>query len=101
METDDTQASEVLIKMVACLRDVVSKNTDTQKPVLVLNGDIVELALTSTNKASMAFERFIELVMPADGEALFDKMYYTFQATMIIICGNVQEIITIFNTLKP
>ncbi|HQW46784.1 MAG: hypothetical protein IPI22_06710 [Bacteroidetes bacterium] len=73
VETDDTQASEVLIKMVACLRDVVSKNTDTQKPVLVLNGDIVELALTSTNKASMAFERFIELVMPADGEALFDK----------------------------
>lgn len=73
VDTDDTKASDVLIQMIACLRDVVSKNEDGQKPILVLNGDIVELALTSTNKAAMAFERFIELIMPVDGEALFDK----------------------------
>ncbi len=40
-ETDDTKASAVLVGMVACLRDVISRNTDQQKPVLVLNGDVI------------------------------------------------------------
>lgn len=70
---DDSKASDVLIKMVACLKDIISKNEDGQKPILVLNGDIVELALTTTNQAAMAFERIIELFMPADGEFLFDN----------------------------
>ncbi|MEE9542437.1 MAG: hypothetical protein V3V95_01480, partial [Thermodesulfobacteriota bacterium] len=46
-----------------------------EKPTLILNGDILELALCFTNEASMAFDRFIESVMPAGGE-LFDRIIY-------------------------
>lgn len=75
-ETDTSKASPVMIKMVECLRNIISKNEGTQKPTLILNGDLMELALTSTNNASMAFERFVELVMPENGELLFDKKIY-------------------------
>ena len=37
---------------------------DKTKPTLILNGDILELALTTTNEAAMVFEQFIKLVMP-------------------------------------
>lgn len=72
-ETDTTKPSPVMIKMIECLRDIIGRNEGTQKPTLVLNGDLMELALNTTNNASMAFERFIELAMPADMEPLFDK----------------------------
>jgi metallophosphoesterase superfamily enzyme len=42
------------------------------KPTLVLNGDIMELSLTSTHKAAMSFQRLIELLMPAGEENLFN-----------------------------
>lgn len=71
-ETDTMEPSPVLVQLIACLREVIAKNTGTQKPTLILNGDIIELALTTTNNAVMAFERFVELVMPADGDFLFD-----------------------------
>ncbi|MBL7811567.1 MAG: hypothetical protein JNL57_05040 [Bacteroidetes bacterium] len=72
-ETDNTEASDVLIKMAQCLREVVSKNSGTVKPKLVLNGDIIELALTTTNNAAMAFQRFVENLFPAGEEILFDR----------------------------
>jgi hypothetical protein len=75
-ETDTSKASPVMIKMVECLRSIISKNEGSQKPTLILNGDLMELALTSTNNASMAFERFVELIFPANGEPLFDKTIY-------------------------
>lgn len=76
-KTDNTHAGSALVKLVACLRDVISRNKGTRKPTLVLNGDIVELALTTTNNAAMAFERFIELTMPGDDSNLFDdEVFY-------------------------
>ncbi len=75
-DIDTTKASPVMIKMVECLKDIISQNEGTQKPILILNGDLMELALTTTNNASMAFERFIELTMPANGELLFDNQMY-------------------------
>jgi hypothetical protein len=71
--TDPAVTSPVLSLFVACLRELIRHNESPQKPTLVLNGDILELALTDTNKAAMVFERFIELVFPPEGEALFDK----------------------------
>lgn len=77
VETDNTRAGAALIKLVECLREVISKNKGTRKPTLILNGDIVELALTTTNNAAMAFERFIELVMPGNGNDLFgNEVFY-------------------------
>jgi UDP-2,3-diacylglucosamine pyrophosphatase LpxH len=76
-DIDTSIASPVLVKMVDCLRDIILKNVGTKKPTLILNGDIIELALTTTNNASMAFERFMEqLVIPETGEPLFDSKVY-------------------------
>jgi hypothetical protein len=72
VQTDVTKPSPVLVKMVECLKEVLSKNKSDKKPKLVLNGDIIELALATTNDGAMAFERFVELIMPKNGEFLFD-----------------------------
>ena len=73
---DPRVPSPVLVQLVNCLRDLISKNESTTKPTLILNGDILELALTTDNIAAMAFERFIEQIFPANGEALFGEIYY-------------------------
>lgn len=72
-ETDTSKPSPVMAKMIECLRDIITKNEGAVKPTLVLNGDLMELALTTTNDAAMAFKRFIELIMPANGEMIFDN----------------------------
>src|SRR5438045_9045218 len=73
IEIDPTQPDPVLSQLVACLRELIAHNESKEKPTLILNGDILELALAETNEAAMVFERFIELIFPEDGEALFDK----------------------------
>jgi hypothetical protein len=72
-DVDPTQASPVMIQLVECLKYLISKNEDQEKgPALILNGDFLELALTTTNQAAMVFERFIELTMPPEGELFGD-----------------------------
>src|SRR5450755_384637 len=73
IETAPMQTDAVMSQFVACLRELIRHNESPEKPKLVLNGDILEMALTDVNKAAMVFERFIELVFPQDGEALFNK----------------------------
>jgi hypothetical protein len=73
IDTAPMQTDAVMSQFVACLRELMRHNESAEKPKLVLNGDILELALTDVNKAAMVFERFVELVFPANGEALFDK----------------------------
>jgi UDP-2,3-diacylglucosamine pyrophosphatase LpxH len=70
--TDPSRPSAVLSQFALCLRELVAPITGSKKPTLILNGDILELALTDVDKAAMVFERFIELVFPPDGEALFN-----------------------------
>src|SRR3984893_12652893 len=73
IETDTSRPSAVLSQLAICLRELIARNEGSEKPTLILNGDILEMALTDVNKAAMVFERFIELVFPQDGEALFKK----------------------------
>jgi hypothetical protein len=69
---DPSFPSPVLINLVACLRKIIASNSSGCKPTLILNGDILELALSADNMAAMAFERFMELAMPAGvGDRLF------------------------------
>lgn len=75
-ETDFTKPSPVMKQLVECLKYLISKNKYQKKPTLILNGDILELALTTTNKAAMTFERFLELIMPPEGEGFFEKIIY-------------------------
>lgn len=72
---DPHNASSVMECLVDCLKELISKNEGTKKPTLILNGDILELALSEYNTSAMVFERFIELVMAKDKD-LFDKIIY-------------------------
>jgi len=74
-DIDFAKPSPVLEQLVACLRNLIEQNEKPQKPILVLNGDILELALSTTNEAAMVFERFMELIMPPGGE-LFQRIIY-------------------------
>ena len=53
---------------------------------MILNGDILELALTTDSAAAMDFERFIELIAPDEGRKLFDRIVCC-RATTIITYG--------------
>ncbi|HET9255147.1 MAG TPA: hypothetical protein VFO16_08085 [Pseudonocardiaceae bacterium] len=70
---DTTRASPVLDRLIAALATLIEANEDkTRKPTLILNGDILELALASDNVALAVFELFLDRIFPADGEPLFD-----------------------------
>jgi UDP-2,3-diacylglucosamine pyrophosphatase LpxH len=67
--------SVCLTAFVECLEKLIAANEDqSRKPDLVLNGDVLELALAQDNVAAMAFERFLELVFVK--QRLFDKVHY-------------------------
>ncbi|MFZ3149461.1 MAG: metallophosphoesterase [Methanothrix sp.] len=72
---DPLKASSVMLHLAECLRELISKNEGPEKPTLILNGDILELALSEYNTSAMIFERFMELVM-AKGRELFDRIFY-------------------------
>lgn len=74
-EPDPAKPSPVMEQLVECLRYLISKNDGEEKPTLILNGDILELALTTDNQAAMAFSRLIELIMPPV-DPLFGKIIY-------------------------
>ena len=75
-ETDPTQASPVLKSLVGCLQALIEENQGGSRPTLVLNGDILEMALAPTHEAAMAFERFIEAIEMPDGKPLFEQIVY-------------------------
>jgi UDP-2,3-diacylglucosamine pyrophosphatase LpxH len=73
---DPLQPSPVAVQLVECLKHLIGQNEDkNNKPTLILNGDILELALSTTNNAAIAFECFIKIAMPS-GEELFDNILY-------------------------
>jgi len=72
---DPKSPSPVLVQLVECLKLVLKKNDKSTKPTLVLNGDIVELATSTTSEAAMVFQRFIELVMMPENK-LFERIIF-------------------------
>ena len=76
-ETRPDETSEFLGHFAACLRELAGALDDGRRPTLVLNGDILELALAGTNEATMAFRDFIEALCGPGGDWPFDgKVYY-------------------------
>jgi hypothetical protein len=68
-------ASPVLDQLVRCLRSLVPGGTlPDSKPVLVLAGDIVDLALAPDSQALMAFRHFVRSLV--EGEAPFKEIVY-------------------------
>ncbi len=69
---DPTRASAVLDGLVAGMRTLIDSNEDQScKPTLILNGDVLELALATDNVALMVFDLFLDRIFPPDGEPLF------------------------------
>jgi len=76
-DIDGLTPSPVLVKLVEGLRFLIDQNQDqSHKPTLVLNGDILELALADDHDAAMTFERFIDLIMEDRRGKMFDKIFY-------------------------
>ena len=71
---DVRRPSPVLEQLVACLRDLVGRNRGP-RPVLVLAGDVLELAFGSFTQALLCFERFLELVIPPGRELVSEIVY--------------------------
>lgn len=74
-KVDPLIPSPVLEQLVVCIKTILQNNASAEKPILVLNGDILDLALSKVGNAVMVFQRFIELVMPP-GEELFSRIVY-------------------------
>ena len=74
--TDLKDPGPVMKELVICLKLLLKKNANNIKPVLILNGDILELALSTTNQAAMVFKQFINLVLPEKEENLFEKIIF-------------------------
>ena len=74
-DVNPAEASPVMRCLVSCLRELIPKDME-RKPTLILNGDILELALAKTNQSAMVFERFLELTMEKDNELFDDVIYY-------------------------
>jgi len=73
---DPTTAGPVMVALVDCLRALVGANEGSEKPALVLGGDILEFALANDQTASMVFERFVELTLVGDGRLFDDIVHY-------------------------
>ncbi|HEY8209490.1 MAG TPA: metallophosphoesterase [Myxococcaceae bacterium] len=73
---DPSRPSEPLASLAAALRELVAANEGPEKPVLVLNGDVIELALATTNVAVTCFQRFLEALMPAGQPPIFSRVVY-------------------------
>jgi hypothetical protein len=80
LEADIHKKSSVLVSLVDCLKAVLFGHRGTKKPSLVLAGDVLELALATTNVAATVFTQFLELLLE-DGELPVNR-------TIVYVPGN-------------
>lgn len=76
-EVDSENPSPVMVELVKCLRHLFSEyeHQGDLKPTLIINGDILEMALCDIHQSATVFDRFLDLTMP-EGDEMFDKMVY-------------------------
>ncbi|AFM27515.1 metallophosphoesterase [Desulfomonile tiedjei] len=74
VDGDPCVPGPVLKELAACIKDLIGKFCgSTRKPILVLNGDTLELALCPIHQATMAFQCFIS-ELHGDKGFPFDKI---------------------------
>ncbi len=66
--TEPHVTSELLKQLVACLHALLAAN-EAEQAQLILNGDVLELALAGTNDAAMCFQGFMQALFGAGGSA--------------------------------
>lgn len=77
------KATKVLQELAKCLKFTLQDcgpKSPQERATLVLNGDILEFALSTTNQAAMAFQLFVSHLMPEAEASAFGKI--------ILIPGN-------------
>jgi len=79
---DGFAASHVMNNLAKCLKSLFAGDTTSKetRPILILNGDIMDLALGQFEDATTMFESFMALIM-RKGEEIFND-------TIIFIPGN-------------
>jgi UDP-2,3-diacylglucosamine pyrophosphatase LpxH len=75
-EADLVAVSPALTALLECLRVVVDANEDRRKPELILNGDVLELALTTDEVAATVFGQFAKLAFGGPDPMFADTVYY-------------------------
>lgn len=73
---DFSRPSPAVQAVAECLSSLLSHNEPgASKPWLILNGDVLDLALCPEHQTLAAFEQFLRSIMPAGGE-LFEQIVY-------------------------
>ncbi len=80
VDVDLREPSAVMTGLLDCLATLISSNRGSQRPTLILNGDILEFALAEQNVAAMSFELFAEWA--------FGKHDGLFDDTVFFVPGN-------------
>lgn len=76
IDADPMSPSPTLTDLVDCLEALTGCNEDgSAKPVLILNGDAVDFALSSDEVAVMAFEQFVRLAF-AERDLFSHTLHY-------------------------
>lgn len=79
LTVDPGEAGTVLEALAACLRALVDELAE-QPPTLVLNGDVMEMALASEEVATRSFDRLIDVT--------FGEQTQLFDETVVYVPGN-------------
>ncbi len=70
---DPIAAGSLLEQLVTCLEHVLAGNRGDERPTLILNGDVLELAFGTFSQALTNFERLAGLLLERE---LFEKLVY-------------------------
>lgn len=75
-EIDTAEPSPTLLRLTDCILELLRHNEPgAPKPTLILNGDILELALSRMDKALLVFEQLLSHLMPP-GEQQFAETIF-------------------------
>ena len=74
-EVDTASPSPTLQRLSDCIYELLRHNEPGAPVALILNGDILELALSTMDKAMLVFEQFLRATMPRGREA-FEEIVY-------------------------
>ena len=74
--TEVAHPSPVLTALLDAIADVTGANESSDTPTLVLLGDVLELALSSSHQAAMVFDQFVAQALARESRLFAPKIYY-------------------------
>ncbi len=75
-EVDLVHASPVLTALLDALEELAAANESGEPPTLVLLGDVLELALTSSHVAAMVFDQFVAHALARESRIFAPVIHY-------------------------